>query len=194
MNNKGKLIIAVLIFAGFIAGASILYGVLKDKTAEDSNDKGTEATDTSDNNSATDKIKADDFTVLDKDGNSVNLSDYIGKPLVVNFWASWCPPCKSEMPDFNEVYKEMGEEITFMMVDMTDGSRETIEKAQSFVEDKGYSFPVYFDTKQDAAYTYKVYSIPTTLFIDKDGNLVETVKIAMTKKVLLQNIEKINSK
>lgn len=181
MNSKVKLIIIILMFVGIIAGAYVLYGALKEKTAESDN---------TEHISEPDKSKAKDFTVLDKEGNSVKLSDYIGKPVVVNFWASWCPPCKSEMPDFDEVYKEMGEEITFMMVNMTDG-KETIEKAKSFVDGAGYSFPVYFDKGQDAAYAYQIYSIPTTLFIDKDGNLVQTAKGAMTKKALLQNIEAI---
>ena len=115
---------------------------------------------------------APDFTVYDQAGNAVNLSDFVGKPTIVNFWASWCGPCKMEMPDFDEKYKELGEEIHFVMVNMTDGSQETIEKAAAFVEESGYSFPVYYDTDMDAAMTYGVSSIPSTFFIDAEGNAV----------------------
>lgn len=115
---------------------------------------------------------APDFTVYDQAGNAVNLSDFVGKPTIVNFWASWCGPCKMEMPDFDEKYKELGEEIHFFMVNMTDGSQETIEKAAAFVEESGYSFPVYYDTDMDAAMTYGVSSIPSTFFIDAEGNAV----------------------
>ena len=69
------------------------------------------------------------------------LSGYpiFDKPVVLNFWASWCPPCKEEMPDFNEVYGEVGEEIAFMMVDLVDG-RETIETGTQYITEKGLLF------------------------------------------------------
>ncbi|RCX08086.1 thiol-disulfide isomerase/thioredoxin [Anaerobacterium chartisolvens] len=135
------------------------------------------------------EMKAPDFTVLDADGNSVNLSDLFGKPIVLNFWASWCPPCKSKMPEFNEVYEEVGEDITFMMVDLADGQRETKEKGAQYVKDQGFSFPVYFDTKQDAVSKYGIASIPTTIFIDKDGYIVTGAEGAIGVKTLQKGID-----
>ena len=114
--------------------------------------------------------QAPDFTVTDYDGEEVMLSDYFGKPIVVNFWASWCPPCKAEMPDFEEAYKTHSE-VQFLMVNMT-GGRETLESAKEHVERQGYTFTVLFDTEYSAAYAYYVNSLPATYFIDAEGNLI----------------------
>ena len=98
------------------------------------------------------KALAPDFTVVDADGREVKLSDFRGKPTVVNFWATWCGYCKQEMPDFEEVYLEMGDEVNFLMVNMTDGSRETVEMASTYIADSGYTFPVYYDTQMEAMF------------------------------------------
>ena len=115
---------------------------------------------------------APDFTVYNKEGNPVKLSDMKGTPVVLNFWASWCPPCKSEMPDFDEIAKEYDGKVVFMMVNLTDGMQETQQSAQSFIDSMGYTFPVYFDLDGEAAYEYGIQSIPTTFFIDANGNLI----------------------
>lgn len=116
--------------------------------------------------------QAPNFTVETGDGEEVSLHDFLGKPLVVNFWASWCGPCKMELPDFQAAYEKYEGEITFLMVNMTDGSRETKESAMKYMEEAGYSLPVYYDVKQEAAYTYMVYSLPTTFFINAEGEAV----------------------
>lgn len=114
-----------------------------------------------------------DFTVYDMDGNAVTLYESFGKPIVVNFWATWCPPCQSEMPHFDELYKKYGDRVEFMMIDMTDGERDTAESVKQFISDNGYSFPVYLDKYMDAATGYGVDSIPTTVFFDSKGNVIE---------------------
>ena len=133
-----------------------------------------------------------DFTALDADGNEVKLSDYFGKPIVLNFWASWCGPCKSEMPDFNETYLARGEEIQFLMVNMTDGARETLDIAQAFIADSGYSFPVLYDVNQEAAMTYGISSLPTTLFIGSDGAMVAYAMGAIDGETLQRGISMIS--
>ena len=120
------------------------------------------------------KNTAPDFNVLDKDGNTVRLSDKFGKPVVINFWATWCPPCKQELPDFDKLCKEYGDRVVFMMVNLTDGYRDTVDGTKRFVSGKGYTFPVYFDTKDNAASAYNVSSIPQTTFIDAKGNIYTT--------------------
>lgn len=134
---------------------------------------------------------APDFTVYDIDGDAVSLSDFIGKPVIINFWASWCGPCKMEMPEFEEKYNELGNDIQFLMVNLTDGNRETRETAISYIEESGYTFPVYFDTDQDAAYTYGVYSIPSTYFIGADGSAVAMAHGAIDSSVLDRGISMI---
>jgi thiol-disulfide isomerase/thioredoxin len=181
-------------FAVFIAVAAFAYNILSEKVAPKNNigiaqDKG--KVESHNSETAKEKIKAPDFTVLDSKGKSVKLSDMLGKPIVLNFWASWCPPCKSEMPEFNAVYGEMSGDITFMMVDLVDGQRETKEKGESYVAKQGFSFPVYYDTEQEAAYTYGIASIPTTLFIDKDGYIITGVQGAIDKKTLRKWIDSI---
>lgn len=128
--------------------------------------------------------KAKDFTVLNNEGENINLSDFFGKPIIVNFWASWCGPCKMELPEFEEAYKIYGEEIEFLMVNLTDEYGETVESVKKFTKDNNYSFPLYFDTEYSASNAYGVYSIPRTLFINKDGNIVKSFTGVIDKETL----------
>lgn len=128
-----------------------------------------------------------DFTVLDGNGNPVKLSDYVGKPIVLNFWASWCGPCKNEMPEFQQVYEEMGEQVQFLMVNAT-VSGDTVSGAKSFISQNGYTFPVLFDTQGDALHTYGVDAFPTTFFLDKTGTVAGYAVGAISKQTLLQGI------
>ncbi|MEG2858411.1 MAG: TlpA disulfide reductase family protein [Clostridia bacterium] len=137
--------------------------------------------------------KAPDVTVYAADGTPARLSDFLGKPVVLNFWASWCPPCKGEMPDFQKLYDEVGDDVVFMMVNQTDGQRETQKKAAAFIEKQGYTFPVYFDTDLAASMTYQVYSIPTTVLVDVQGNLVAISPGQMDEATLRAGIEMIQS-
>ncbi len=193
MNKNTKTIVLIGVFALFIVIAGYAYkelskNIVPQNEMEDTQGKVESSQADENDQEQEDKIKAPDFTVVDTDGNSVMLSDLIGKPIVLNFWASWCPPCKSEMPEFNEVYQDVKDDIIFMMVDLVDGQRETVDKGSNYVNDEGFTFPVYFDTKQDAAIQYGISSIPTTIFIDKDGYMVTGMQGAMDKKTLLKGI------
>mgnify|MGYP000002361418 CR=1 FL=1 len=192
MKNKKTFFIIALVFVLLIGGATVLYRQLgKNIAAEQLATQSTNQSDESAAGETEQKIKAPDFTVYDLDGNEVHLSDFIGKSVVLNFWASWCSPCKMEMPDFNEKYLEIGEEVQFLIINMTDGSRETVETASAFIAEQGYSFPVFYDTDQDAAATYGVYSLPTTYFIDADGNVIAQATGVIGAETLQQGIDMI---
>ena len=176
MKKWTWILIAVLMI-GLIGGASVLYNQL--------------AADFTPVQTVTEAAvdQAPDFRVTDGEGNEVNLSDFFGKPIVLNFWAGWCGPCQYEMPDFEEAYHQYGEEVQFLMVNLTDGYSETVSSAKSFLEGTGYTFPVYFDTLSEGAQTYQVYSIPCTYFLDRNGSLVTRNVGMITGDALRQGID-----
>ncbi len=131
---------------------------------------------------------APDFTMYTEDGKEVKLSDFEGKPTILNFWATWCGPCKNEMPAIEDAYKKYGDKINFVIVNLTDGENDTVVGAASYIQAQGYTFPVYFDTKLAGATAYGVNSIPLTLFIDANGDLVTYYTGSMSEKILQSGI------
>ena len=127
---------------------------------------------------------AKEFTVLNASGESVSNTDFIGRPAVLNFWASWCAPCRSELGAFDRLSAQYADRIGFLMINLTDGYRETEEIVRQFVSEYGYGFPVYFDTQGSAADAYGVYSIPLTVFLNADGSLRGTHLGAMSEETL----------
>ena len=182
MKNKKSTLILVIFTVLVIAGAAILYNSFADKIAQDLTTPiaGTQNADT-----------APDFTVYDASGKAHKLSDFKGKPVVVNFWASWCGPCKIELPSFQAQWEKYGDQVEFLMVNLVDNASETLASAQDYLATTDYTFPVYFDTEQSAAYTYAVYSIPTTIFVDADGNLVNRVSGIINLDPLEQYIQQL---
>ena len=195
MERKKALLVILLVFVVTLVVATVLYRQLGQTVATDQLEvqtpPATQQTDETEAQTEPEKMKAPDFTVYDADGNEVHLTDFVGKPIVLNFWASWCGPCKMEMPDFNEKYLELGEEVQFLMINMTDGSRETVEIASEFIKESGYSFPVFYDTKMDAANTYGAYSLPMTFFIDAEGYPVARATGAIDADTLMRGIDMI---
>jgi thiol-disulfide isomerase/thioredoxin len=201
MKKKLGWIILVIAMIAFIGGASVLYNkyskeiehqnlVTDDSVSAEDSQVTEEPTEEQEEESTEEElVMAPDFKVYDAEGNAVNLSDYFGKPIILNFWASWCGPCQMEMPDFEEAYKEYGEEVQFLMVNSTAGSRETLETAQKFIEDNGYSFPVLFDTEANAAMAYGVNSLPNTYFIDGEGHAIGRVRGIINMDTLVYGVQ-----
>ena len=196
MKNNKTLLIVLLAFVAVLGGAYILYDRLsasvesRQLTVEE--DPGQIQEESREDEAGEEGVpmQAPDFTAYDADGTAVRLSDYFGKPIVLNFWASWCGPCRSEMPDFEAAYGELGEEIQFLMVNVT-GGRENQGTAEAFLEEQGYTFPVLFDAEGDASGTYGVYSLPTTYFIDGEGGLIAQAIGSINGELLQQGIDMI---
>ena len=207
MNKKVVFLILAVAFLGIMVAAGVMYDKLGTEMAPDQlavqtqpTSQPTEPAETTrpteipETTGATEPayMTAPDFTVYDREGNPHKLSDFFGKPIVLNFWASWCSPCKMEMPDFNEKYLEIGEEVQFVMINLTDGYRETVEVAAAFIENQGYSFPVFFDTAYEASNTYGVSSIPTTYFLNAEGKLIAKASGAIDAATLQRGIDMIS--
>lgn len=193
MNKNLKLILLAVLFIALIAGATVLYDTLDDRvdasqlSTEPPSPSGSESTEPQ-------RTAAPDFTVLDMNGKERKLSEFIGKPIILNFWASWCGPCKMEMPDFDAAYKKYGDEIHFLMVNCTTSSRETMDSAKALIADEGFTFPVYFDTTGEASGIYGAYSIPLTYFIDDEGYLEAYAQGAIDAETLQIGIDRIYEK
>ena len=128
------------------------------------------------------ELMAPDVTIYTEDLETVKLSDYLGKPVVLNFWASWCPPCKAEMPEFDAKYLEIGDEVQFLMVNVT--RSDYFQDANHYIKEQGYRFPVFYDLTGEAANAYMVSGIPVTFFINAEGRLVAQFVGGMSAETL----------
>ncbi len=122
---------------------------------------------------------APDFILTDLEGNTVTLSDFRGKVVFINFWATWCPPCRAEMPEIEAIHQEYkGQDVVVIGVDLM----ETEDEVRQFVQRGGYSWTFVIDTTGEVGRNYGVTAIPTSFFLDKDG-VIQAISIgAMTKR------------
>ncbi len=175
-----KLITIFVILIAVLAGALIAYKIIPQRKVIPESPALTQTVD-----------EAADFTYYDFDGKEMKLSDLKGKSVVVNFWATWCYYCGVEMPHFQTAFEKYGEDVVFLMIDLTDNQSETPAAGKAFIEDAGYTFPVFYDLQGSAARAYNVISIPMTLFINSKGELVEQRIGAMDEDMLEKAIQDI---
>ena len=159
----------------------------EDMSAEDASEETTED-ENQPQEETTEYTEAPDFTVWDQEGNQTSLKEILeGKPAVINFWTSKCPPCREEMPDFEELYQELKDQVQFIMVDGIGCMGETEESGRAYVEEQGFTFPVYYDKEMDAVITYGIQAFPTTYILNSNGELV-TGGSGMISKATLQEL------
>jgi thiol-disulfide isomerase/thioredoxin len=103
-------------------------------------------------------------------GEPISLSDYKGRPVIINFWATWCGPCRAETPDLQAVHRELGDDAVILGVNVTIQDQGDID---GFLQEFGVTYPVVLDTEGKAFTTYKVLGLPTTIFVDRDGIVSE---------------------
>ncbi len=131
-------------------------------------------------------IPAIDFTLKDQYGNTHTLSDYKGKTVFLNFWATWCSPCRAEMPDIQKLYEEFQQEdVVILGVAAPNlGKEQSEEGIRTFLEANGYTYPVVMDTEAEAFQAYGINSFPTTFMIDKDGNVFGYIPGQLSEEIM----------
>ncbi|UOR12604.1 TlpA disulfide reductase family protein [Halobacillus amylolyticus] len=120
--------------------------------------------------------KAPDFTLETLAGETLSLSDLRGQKVILNFWATWCPPCREEMPRMEKFQQEYGDEIQIVAVNAT-GSESSIKKVRNYIEEGGYTFPVVLDKELNVNNDYQAIALPTTYFIGTDGVIQQPRKV-----------------
>ena len=185
MNNKIKFIAVAAALAAVIAGAAVGYSELSDRYGA-GNETQTAAAGTAkpERTAEPEEQEAPDFTMLDGSGAEVTLSAFRGKPVVLNFWATWCGPCKSELPAFDEAYAEYGDRIQFVMLNLAEPGGENKTEVEQFAAENGYGFPIYYDSYGMGSGYYGVRSIPASVFIDAQGMVKAAYMGAMSAEQL----------
>ena len=129
---------------------------------------------------ATEGEEVSDFEVTLSDGSTFRLSDQRGKAVLVNLWATWCPPCVAEMPDLQKLSEDYADSLVVLGVNISDSA----EDAAAFMEENGYTFPVVMDTTGEIFYYYGITAFPTTFMIGADGNVFGYVPGALTGDIM----------
>lgn len=136
--------------------------------------------------------KAPDFNLKDQYGVTHSLENYKGKVIFLNFWATWCPPCKKEMPDVESIYKEYEENKKDVIILGINSEKEN--EVKKFLKDRGYTFPTVIDENSEVMRKYFIQAFPTSFVIDKEGNVYGYVMGGLTKEQIKQVIEEVLKK
>lgn len=132
---------------------------------------------------------APDFELEGHGGDTVRLSDYRGERVIVNFWATWCPPCRAEIPDFNKLYENKDVEILAVNLTSTENSNEGVSQ---FIEEYEMEFPVPMDVNSEVANAYDVVAYPTSYMIDSSGHIHHVALGAMNYDFMIQELAKMD--
>lgn len=127
-------------------------------------------------------MQAPDFTLKNMNEQKVSLSDYRGQKVFLNFWASWCPPCREEMPDMQKLHEEYGDEVVILAVNVGESKSATA----NFMMENGLNFSVLLDKDKSTAQNYLVRGIPTSYFLDQNGVIKEKVVGAVSYQRMLE--------
>ncbi|MGL5330479.1 MAG: cytochrome c biogenesis protein CcdA [Peptostreptococcaceae bacterium] len=177
----------IMTINGFDGVRAYFYG--KDKAPIKSEEKTEDDTEDIDDT----KIKSIDFELVDQYGKKHKLSEYKGKTVFLNFWATWCPPCRSEMPHIEDIYKEYGKNnddvIILGMAAPNLGKEGSKEHIIDFLEENDYTFPVLFDETSEIFYQYGINSFPSTFIINEEGYVTQYVPGALDKDTMKYLIE-----
>ncbi len=131
---------------------------------------------------------APDFTLKNLEGEKVSLSDFKGQPVLINFWATWCPPCRYEMPFIESAWQQYKDDgFVVLAVDV----EEPISVVQRFVESFGLTFPILLDYKGEVSDMYRLRAFPTSYFVGRDGKILIAHRGMMTEQVLQQYMERV---
>ena len=182
---------------GYLSKISGTTGAASEEKKENQKEKDTEKEDTSSKESTDsengaqdeEKIAAVDFTLKDQYGKEHTLSEYKGKTVFLNFWATWCPPCKAEMPDIQKIYESYDKEgedalVVLGVASPNIGGEGSEEEVKAFLEENGYTYPVVMDTTGEIFSSYGISSYPTTFMIDRDGNVFGYVSGMLIQDVI----------
>lgn len=182
---------------GYLSKISGTTGAASEEKKENQKEKDTEKEDTSSKESTDsengaqdeEKIAAVDFTLKDQYGKEHTLSEYKGKTVFLNFWATWCPPCKAEMPDIQKIYESYDKEgedalVVLGVASPNIGGEGSEEEVKAFLEENGYTYPVVMDTTGEIFSSYGISSYPTTFMIDRDGNVFGYVSGMLSQDVM----------
>ncbi|WP_404349478.1 redoxin domain-containing protein [Sutcliffiella horikoshii] len=187
--NKNLLSIAIILLA-----VAIIFVNVWEKPASEENSEATSVDITKDESipgvdlgEVQEGNQAPDFTLTTLDGEELKLSDYRGKKVILNFWATWCPPCKAEMPHMQSFYEENHEEVEVIAVNLTNMDKGE-EAINSFVEDYELTFAIPLDEAGDIGMQYQAFTIPTSYAIDKNGiiqkKIIGPMDEAMMKSIV----------
>lgn len=130
---------------------------------------------------------APDFELETLTGETVRLSDYRGKPIIVNFWATWCPPCRAEIPDFQKLYNN--HDVVILAVNLTQ-SEKSEDRVREFVNDFEMTFPILMDEQADVSTVYQVQAYPTSYMIDSNGHIQYFAMGPMNYDLMVQQLER----